>query len=439
MLEELTEAADRLWPAEPERIAGEDGMDAWLIQARELRARLGPHRASLKRLRNAADEGPPDQTDWYFRDSSDRWWHQQLTELVNGLVRFEDQVEQMEVRRRFAQQVDRLSLLEPAAAWKQSVESVARNPAYGGLKLRPQRGLVPLGPDPASGLEEFAHLQTGEAVRRNPETGRVEFRAESGLVFVLIPGGRFAMGARPPDSEHPIGAPNVDPDAGKYESPVHELVLEPFLLSKYEMSQAQWQRFTRSNPSGYSEQHGFQDLAEPWLHPVEMVSWFEATESLGKLGLQLPTEAQWEYAARAGTTTVYWTGNEPSSLEGAVNLADCYLMAHGGPPGSSFESWLDDGYSAHSPVTTFRQNPFGLHNILGNVAEWVQDPWETFNEVDPRPGDGLRWVDGRDNRLNRGGSYSRAAVEARSAFRAASPPDGTAMWLGLRPALKLKP
>jgi len=92
-----------------------------------------------------------------------------------------------------------------------------------------------------------------------------------------------------------LGDPHCDPSARAHECPVHEVALDPFFASKYEMTQGQWLRATRRNPSKFRPETGFS-----LLHPVELVSLAEARIVLARLGLELPSEAQWEYLARGG-------------------------------------------------------------------------------------------------------------------------------------------
>lgn len=428
VLDEMRAEADRLWPAAPEIVAGPGGIDGWLARAQELRGRLPAHQGSLDRLRARG-----------LQDATDRWWHSQLARLVEGLDEFGADLEEMRRRREFATSVDRRSLEEevPRAAWRRASEAIASDPRYCGLHLRPQRGLIPLGPDPDNGLQEFAHLQTGAPALRDQSTGQLTMRPEYGMVFVLLPGGTFRMGAVTPTDASPSG-PNIDPQAGKHERPVHEVTLSPFFLSKFEMTQAQWSRFMGVNPAGYTDESEFQEIEQDEIHPVELVSWYDCKELLRRLGLRFPTEAQWEYAARAGTTTVFWTGDAVGSLEGHTNLACQTYRQHGGKPSMPYVPW-GDGYPVHAPVGSFSKNGFGLHDMLGNVAEWVWEAWESYDEVEPGAGDGLRWIGGRNHRMIRGSSFSRDSVDARSAFRGALPTDARALEVGLRPARAVDP
>jgi formylglycine-generating enzyme required for sulfatase activity len=245
------------------------------------------------------------------------------------------------------------------------------------------------------------------------------------------------MGAQ---KEH-LDKPNYDPSAEDREIPVHEVSLVPFLLSKYEMTQAQWERFTGENPSHYRRG----DIAprtsqQPGLHPVEQVNWQDCDGVLGRLGLALPTEAQWEYASRGRTSTPWWTGAEPESLQGAANLADAFCQRNGGPPSWSYEGYLDDGFVAHAPVGigSLRPNGFGLHDVHGNVWEWCRDRAGLYkNPV--APGDGERQLSPRELYVLRGGCYDSPATSVRSAYRHWYTPEGRSVVVGLRPSRVIDP
>ena len=238
------------------------------------------------------------------------------------------------------------------------------------------------------------------------------------------------MGAQKADAARP----NHDPGARPDESPVRQATLSPFFLSKYEMTQGQWLRFTGRNPSSY--QPGA--LVKSLLHPVEQVSWNTCRDVCRRLDLALPSEAQWEYAVRAGTASVWWTGNERESLRGAVNIAD-RSGARAGGDWPDVAEWpdLDDGHGVHAPVNTLWANPFGLHHMLGNVWEWCQDGYDLYQQ--PVPRDAVWEPKGSPDRVARGGSFALGVAFLRSAYRSHDPPDVSGSTLGLRPARRITP
>jgi len=257
----------------------------------------------------------------------------------------------------------------------------------------------------------------------------------TGIVFVLLPGGTFTIGAQRSN----LRGANFDPGAQDDEGPPREIELAAFFLSKYEMTQGQWQRFNGLNPSfykpGYSEAP---ELKSTLLHPVEQVSWTECQRTLERLGLVLPTEAQWEYAARAGTPTAWSTGQDRESLSGAVNLAD-QAAERAQATWSDILDWpeLDDGYAAHAPVGSYSPNAFGLHDVHGNVWEWCREVYGIYSQA-LAPGDGERLGGMSANRMNRGGGFSGPALDARTASRGNDSEESAFNNLGLRPARRLE-
>jgi formylglycine-generating enzyme required for sulfatase activity len=135
---------------------------------------------------------------------------------------------------------------------------------------------------------------------------------------------------------------------------------------------------------------------------------------LSRMGLMLPSEAQWEYAARAGTTTSWWTGAEEASLAGCANVFDLANTRdrQAGMATASF----DDGFVYHAPVAALRANPFGLHETVGNVHEWCQDEYPEHGKV------------------VRGGGFNDLPSVARSAFGYPFKADYRHHALGVRPA-----
>ena len=321
---------------------------------------------------------------------------------------------------------------EAQQAWSEAIEAVSNLAVYQGAPLEPRVGFLPVGENPKSGLWEFWAVETGACPHRDPE-GRWHFAEESGLIFALIPGALARIGAQAEDLEQP----HYDPAAESNESPVLETIIAPFLLSVTPVTQAQWRRFTGGNPSVYAEDRCYGDKQHDGRHPVEHVSWDECHLWLSRFGLQIPTEAQWEYAARAGTVTPWWTGTRAESLAGAANLADRFAKENGAPQAWEFDEWLDDGYSVHSPVATFLPNRFGLYDIHGNIWEWCRDSFGLYDGADRDPAEGQLLVEPNERRLFRGGSFMQPASHARVSNRNLSYRTYRASCLGVRPSVSL--
>jgi formylglycine-generating enzyme required for sulfatase activity len=422
LLSELEARAGALWPAVPERVPD---LRAWLGEARDLASHLAAHERMLGELR--AGTAPATGLER-------AWWEGTLADLVERLRTFSGRtIPDVEGRLAFAETIERRSLGDHRAAWDAAVAAIgdpARCPAYGGLTLQPLLGLVPLGRDPRSGLFEFWHVQSGAQPARGPDGGLL-LAEDTGIVLVLLPGGRFLMGAQRDDPS----APNFDPGAQVDESPLIEVELEPFLLSKYELTQGQWLRATGANPSRYRAGGAAVSRVHTLLHPVESVTWSECDATLKHLALILPSEAQWEYAARAGTVTPWWTGSTHASLDGAENLADASAAKSGVSWDSLAEApELDDGFVLHGPVGSLAPNPFGLYDVLGNVYEWCRDTYEHYYlgrlpDGTAPPGEPVLVV--------RGGCFEVAPQNARSSFRGLGSLEFSAPLIGVRPAMAL--
>jgi formylglycine-generating enzyme required for sulfatase activity len=432
-LDDLTAEADASWPVLPESAPA---LGRWLDRAHRLLAALPEHERKLAALGTSTGE-------------EDRWWRNQLTKLVQGLKALADpetgliaglSAEHgwgMQQRLEFARSIRERSVDGPAAAerWREARASIrdrTQCPHYDGLELAPQIGLLPIGRDPCSGLWEFAHLESGEPAGRGAD-GRLVLEDDTGIVLVLVPGGKFWMGEQ---GEDPAARNYVPWGAGE-EPNVHEVSLEPFFLSKYEMTQGQWSRFAGHDPSEF--------FGEPWspLLPVEQVNWYACVELTRRLGLLLPTEAQWEFAARAGTDTPWWTGSQRESLAGAANLGDgAWKRAYGSidpfDPSREqgrHEEWLEDEQSSTSVVGSYAPNPFGLFDVAGNVFEWSRDEAANY-AVGHREGDGELKGEHRENRARilRGGSWQTDSRSAGSATRGLARPEAISWDVGLRPA-----
>ena len=243
------------------------------------RAQSGGVREEVEALRAelaALEEEVDAFRTWSFQDDEDRWWHAQLVKLVGEIEAFAEPATGLlsgaspahgwgiERRRDWAVSIEERSRSSAAAEgrWREAVASIAdpsECPQYRGLEIEPQLGLLPIGRDPDSGLWEFAHLATGDVAERADGDGRLAIDEATGLVFVLLPPGRFDMGAQSLAADRP----NHDPDARRQEGPVHRVELSAFFLSKFEMTQAQWTRVSGDNPSYHRPPERASSLAHP--------------------------------------------------------------------------------------------------------------------------------------------------------------------------------
>jgi len=246
-------------------------------------------------------------------------------------------------------------------------------------------------------------------------------------VFVLLPGGTFTMGSQAMDPN----APFFDPDHEDDEV-LHQVTLAPFFLARHELTRAQWRRLAGEQITGWKQgvRYGDRTPIGP-THPADSMDWDTADLWLRRHGMELPTEAQWEYGARAGTTTVWWPGPHAEDLQGCANVHDRTSFEK--LPQLGEPAPITDGFRTIAPVATFRANAFGLHDVHGNVSEWCGD-WDS-DQGNEGSGDGVRPPVFRSNR---GGSYGDRAVHSRSSNRSIASPSIRDYYLGLRPARALR-
>ena len=424
--------ADRYWPISSSRIPE---YEAWLSEVASLKP-------SLDELRRRWAKSPSEGIDSAWLDELDARFFDPETGLVSG-----DHPEYgwgIQRRLEAARDILRRGLdgQEGRQAWAAALNSIASPslcPLYRGLHLEAQEGLLPLGLNESTGLWEFAHLPSGEPSEFASPTGALPPAEGDGLTLVLLPGGEFSMGSQGTDPD----APNFDEGHESIEGPVDSVILDPFFISKFEMTQDQWQRFCGSNPAAYLAGSVYGSVAVTGRHPVEGLSWQDCALVLPRLGLVLPTETQWEYAARGGTQTPWGLPDGGVSLDQFANLADRHASQNGGPPTWTYELQLDDGHVLHAPVGSFEGNGFGLHDVIGNVFEWCRDGNAPYH-VATAAGDGERLLHASPDpaqhvlRRVRGGSYRHPMDMARVAARAPATVDMKQSWFGVRPALPLR-
>jgi formylglycine-generating enzyme required for sulfatase activity len=269
---------------------------------------------------------------------------------------------------------------------------------------KPMEAVTPL-------VKPLVELPPGTAGFVDPTTG---------MEFVLVKGGCFKMG----DSS---GEGEID------EKPVHEVCLGDFAISKYEVTNAQYRLFMKSHSSG---NHGGDDLNgdnQPVVSvnyrddAVQYARWL--SEKSGKR-YRLPTEAEWEYAARAGTSTRnYWgdISSKACSYANVLDMASKRAFSAFGPDNHKCR----DGYKVSAPVGSFKPNAFGLYDMMGNVWEWTSDWYdEGYYKKSPRDnpqGPSSGWA-----RVIRGGGWNSGSRLIRSSRRTYVDPGFSLDNLGFR-------
>lgn len=285
----------------------------------------------------------------------------------------------------------------------------------------------------------------------------VEYSNSIGMKFVLIPPGEFLMGSSAAEIETALRDVPADPNQQwlrtliQAEAPRHKVILsQPIYLGRYEVTQAEYEKVMGTNPSHYGPQgKGYEVVAgmDTNSFPVDNVSWNDAAECCARLslqegyqpfysrdgenverldgtGYQLPTEAEWEFACRAGTTTKYWNGDRKEDL--------------------SRLGWFRDNAGGRTHrVGELSANPFGLYDVHGNSWEWIRDGWRSD---DPSYGaypettaiDPYRPFSGSTDRMLRGGFWFHPASGCGSSSRHAFIPSSRSPNAGFRMSLTVE-
>ena len=423
-----------LYPARPRTIAA---MQQWLSRCSEL-LRMRPE---IQRTIDGIGKDVPDRPRQFLRD--------ELVELIGKLGRL-DVMQRAAVEHRiaWAQQIERASLHHPNSmiSWGDVRSQIGKSPNYQGLsiELRDEDvvGLVPLGRNPKTGYFEFYHLRsacvgaTGPgsvAIPQRGEDGFIQVVADTGIVFVLLPGGVVTLGSQGDDENAAFFDSERNPD-----EQLHQVDLAPFFLAQHELTQGQCARlWTVYEPERHENQYaaGDDDYIDGTIspaHPVDTIGWEVCDLMFSRHALVLPTEAQWEYGCRGGTSTPWQV--KKSALKDSANLADMTAEKWLRP----VEQW-SDGHVVIAAVGSFRSNTFGLFDMHGNVVEWCRDLYSEYGTE--KAGDGLRADEDSDEttRSYRGGYSSGMADKARSAYRGHMEPTLPVIFSGVRAARSLTP
>ncbi len=233
----------------------------------------------------------------------------------------------------------------------------------------------------------------------NPDDTETFTSPSTGMEFILIPAGEFNLGSPPEEKER-----------FDSESPVHKVKINTsFYLGKSAVTQKQWKKIMGDNLSHFKGED----------RPVEMVTWKEVQEFVAKMNemegtdkYRLPSEAEWEYACRAGAQTSYFFGEDKSKLK-------------------EYAWYAGNSGSKTHPIGQKKPNPWGLYDMHGNIWEWVQDEWH--EDYNGSPSNGNAWEEGNIlDRVSRGGSWYCNTELCRSACRFRRKPDSRFGNLGFR-------
>lgn len=297
-----------------------------------------------------------------------------------------------------------------------------------------------------------------------------------GMVFVRIPAGEFLMGSDEPVASLQNAFPLMErerPEDLADEAPVHTVrITQAFYMGQTEVTVGQFRRFLKA--SGYQPEsvadgtggYGYNPDYDPaksrrgdlfegrdprysWnnpgfkqtdSHPVVNITWNDANALAQYLSqkegrtYRLPTEAQWEYAARAGTRTRYYSGDDPESLRKVANTLDWQAKKHW-PDQAQHALKGDDGFAFTAPVAHFAPNAFGLYDMLGNAWEWTRDLYDE-NYYARSPKDDPQGPTEGNVYVRRGGSWHTWALYARASYRNWNTPETRYTLVGMRLVLE---
>lgn len=275
-----------------------------------------------------------------------------------------------------------------------------------------------------SGLATSGSLQHSAAVAAVGFLEQQVVKNSIGMELVEIPAGKFLM-----------GSPDEDEDARDDERPQHLVrITKPFLIGRYEVTQAEYEKVTGTNPSWFSASGGGARKVEGLdtsRFPVEQVSWEQAVEFCQKLSelpveksagrvYRLPTEAEWQYCCRAGTTTKFHYGDSLTSTQANINGR----FPYGGAPRGPY-------LGRTTTVGSYEPNAFGLYDMHGNIAEMCAD-WFGRDYYEQSPTDDPQGPEKGADRMVMGGSWSADGFRCRCAHRRSNAPSGLAQYFGFR-------
>jgi formylglycine-generating enzyme required for sulfatase activity len=259
--------------------------------------------------------------------------------------------------------------------------------------------------------------------RRPSETGGKTWKDPvTGMEFVWVPGGCFKM-----------GSPSSEDGRGSDEGPVHEVCVHGFWMGKYEVTNQEFRKFRSSHSSKDYKGNSLNGDNQPavyvsWDDAKSFVDWL-SSQNNNRFKFRLPTEAEWEYACRAGTQTARFWGDSPAAACQYANVHDNKSKRV-----NKFK-WehhnCDDGYAVTAPAGSFRPNGFGLYDMLGNIWEWCEDIYAK-DAYSKHEKNNPIYANGGSSRVLRGGSWGNDPRRVRCADRSWDNPGVRDGFLGFR-------
>ncbi len=286
-----------------------------------------------------------------------------------------------------------------------------------------------------------AELEQAEAAK----TASAWTEPVTGMEFLRVPAGSFWMGQSEAETQallEEVGQEDYDRYYAR-ELPRHEVDLSEFRLAATPVTNRQFRLWKPEHDSGAYEEHPLNDDEQPvvevsWDEAQGFIEWLNArTSSIAPAGeFHLPSEAQWEYACRAGTSTARYWGDGEDQAGQYANVADQTKQ-------KAFPDWPEpffpgeEGYATTSPVRSFRPNAFGLYDMLGNVWEWCRDIYADNAYNQHKRLDPIYATSTGENRVLRGGSWGPLPRYVRCAYRNHRAPSGRYHDIGFRLARTL--